>query len=138
MRSWFGVVGLCCSVWTFVDVPPPAARACSDESLATYAGGAVCQMQNLVNSRCDECQSNGNGGSVKCVSTPQGYLCGNYSNPAYHYRTHCAVRDSDCGGAAKLYLEDDNCDDGATYWTVACGRTYPNDYISHGSPGTCP
>ncbi|MDX1966923.1 MAG: hypothetical protein SFV23_07115 [Planctomycetaceae bacterium] len=107
-------------------------------SAAGSAGPYTCANPALVNSNCNQCLSNGNGGSVMCLNNPQGYALSSYTNPQMHYGPITFTRTSQCGGNAYNYLYDTSCTYGQTHTIIPCGRTYQNDYVQGGQATTCP
>lgn len=138
MQRIIGAIGLA-GVLGLYFVGPSSTRVLSASALESVSGSAfTCQNPALVNSNCNQCLSNGNGGSVFCLNNPQGYSLTPYTNPVLHYGHLTHVRTSPCGGYAYNFPFDEACTYGAPYDIVLCGRTYPDDYISGGEPTACP
>lgn len=136
-KMCFGLCGLLLSAaWCGLDWSSATQLDAGELSVVHGGAGTPCQMANYANSGCTTCTSNGNGGSTKCLTVVQGYICGAYTNPAYHYRAVCDIRDTLCGGNAEYYLRSANCT--GTFLTLTCGRGYDNDDVAGGQVVTCP
>lgn len=138
MRRIIGTIGLSAVIGLFL-AGSSSLQVLSESALMAASGSAFsCKNPALVNSNCNQCLSNGNGGSVFCLNTPQGYSLTPYTNPAMHYGPVTQARTSPCEGDAYNVLNDTACTYGNTFQIIPCGRSYPNDFVSGGAVTVCP
>jgi len=138
MRVLFGCLGLVTTLAVLSLSGGEPVRELSARDLQQISGGAWCEMVNYGSSNCMQCLPDGNGGSIKCNSNPQGKWCGPYTNPAYHNRTNCQESTPSCGGNASHYILQPGCPQFGQATQIPCGRTYTYATITQTEYGNCP
>lgn len=130
--GWMGVV----SSLSMVTMPLVGSEDVSSIQLSKIVGGAGwCENEVPANSGCNQCLANGNGGWVKCMANPQGYVCFP-SRTGTTPMPYCSDIDVPCGGMANDYATA-NCN-GMPMHNYACLRIYSDDAVTGSAPGTCP
>jgi hypothetical protein len=131
-----GVVGVLLLGVTGFLLEFPGTRLATSAEMSESFGGAWCKNPSPVDSGCTACLDNGNGGSVKCLNSQQGFELTSYFNEHLHLGQETADRLSDCGGDAYVY-DEPGCV--GSFLTLPCGRKYSNAYYTGvTATGRCP